>query len=49
VFRKVDRWDNVAYQRLGTDAVRRILVCRTPTRPGAARHVLGGADRSDPA
>ena len=33
VFRKVDRWGNVAYGRLGADAVRRILARRTPRRP----------------
>ena len=32
VFRKVDRWGNVEHQRLGTDAVRRILARRTPPR-----------------
>ena len=32
VFRKVDRWGNVAYGRLGADAVRRILARRTPRR-----------------
>ncbi len=32
VFRKVDRWGNIAYGRLGADAIRRILARRTPLR-----------------
>lgn len=28
IFRKVDRWDNISYHRLGVDAVRRILARR---------------------
>jgi len=33
VFRKIDRWGNVAYHRLGADAVRRILARRASARP----------------
>lgn len=33
VFRKIDRWGNVEYRRLGTDAVRRILTRRAIRRP----------------
>ena len=43
VFRKVDRWGNLEYARLGTDAVRRVLTRRTlrrghapPPAPGEA-------------
>jgi site-specific recombinase XerD len=32
VFRKVDRWGNVEHRRLGTDAIRRILLRRTQGR-----------------
>jgi site-specific recombinase XerC len=32
VFRKVDRWGNVEHRRLGTDAIRRILVRRARGR-----------------
>jgi hypothetical protein len=32
VFRKVDRWGNVEHRRLGTDAIRRILVRRAQAR-----------------
>ncbi len=32
VFRKIDRWGNLEYRRLGTDAVRRILARRTVRR-----------------
>ncbi len=33
VFRKIDRWGNLEYRRLGTDAVRRILARRIVRRP----------------
>jgi integrase len=33
VFRKIDRWGNIEYRRLGADAVRRILARRAPRRP----------------
>jgi len=36
VFRKVDRWGNVEHRRLGTDAIRRILLRR------ARRHIRRG-------
>ena len=32
VFRKIDRWGNLEYRRLGTDAIRRILRRRAPRR-----------------
>ena len=32
VFRKVDRWGNVEYRRLGTDAIRRVLARRARRR-----------------
>ena len=32
VFRKIDRWGNLEHQRLGTDALRRILVRRSLRR-----------------
>jgi integrase len=49
VFRKIDRWGNVAYHRLGADAVRRILARRAFARP--PRRARGGiaADPVDPA
>jgi len=33
VFRKIDRWGNIEYRRLGTDAVRRILARHAPSTP----------------
>jgi hypothetical protein len=33
VFRKIDRWGNVEYRRLGADAVQRILGRRPPAGP----------------
>ena len=35
VFRKVDRWGNVEHHRLGADALRRIVLRRTPRREKA--------------
>ena len=32
VFRKIDRWGNIEHRRLGTDALRRILMRRTLRR-----------------
>jgi hypothetical protein len=37
VFRKIDRWGVVAHQRLGTDAIRRILARRAPRRRARTR------------
>jgi hypothetical protein len=37
VFRKIDRWGMVAHQRLGTDAIRRILARRAPRRRARTR------------
>lgn len=39
VFRKIDRWGNLEHNRLGTDAIRRILARRTPRRLRRTRTV----------
>ena len=37
VFRKIDRWGTIEHDRLGTDAIRRILARRAPRRSRRAR------------
>lgn len=37
VFRKIDRWGTIDHDRLGTDAIRRILARRSPRRRRRAR------------
>jgi site-specific recombinase XerD len=49
VFRKIDRWGNIEHFGLGTDAVRRILARRSPSRSRRVSSRSAAAEMTDPA
>ena len=41
VFRKINRWGSVEHHRLGTDAIRRVLIRRALRRRARAKAIAG--------